>query len=138
MFAASICGMVLVTAGAAGGHSAISFLETGEDLTRQLLREVEQRSAFDAALLFGFVHTLAALLVSALALRNRSAVAASWTFLTGVVLFSFVLCLRYLTANEDGSSAADSMVMLIPVGGIAFMAGWLLLVAAVLLKSPNA
>jgi uncharacterized membrane protein YgdD (TMEM256/DUF423 family) len=71
--------------------------------------------------MFGFVHVLAALFAGTR--PGRLAGAAGWVFLAGVLLFSGVLCGRLLAPG----GAFESVVMAVPLGGLAFMAGWILL-----------
>jgi uncharacterized membrane protein YgdD (TMEM256/DUF423 family) len=115
--AASVCGFVLVTAGAIGAHAAA----------------VEAASRWDGALLYGFVHTLAALGAALLPFRSRIQLASGWTFVIGVVLFSGVQIAKMLSAS-GGVSPFDTLTILVPVGGLGFMAGWLLLGLSALLS----
>ncbi len=111
ILAASVCGLLLVAAGAIGAH----------------LVAVEDGSRWDGAALYGFVHTLAALGAAAAPLQGRLRLAAAWSFLTGVVLFSGVQIGRLLAPG-----VLDAAGALVPVGGLALMLGWVLLgVAAV-------
>ncbi len=114
--AAAICGLALVAVGAIGAH----------------LVPIEGRSRWDGALLYGFVHTLAALAVALLPMRGRISLGSGWAFIAGVLLFSGVQIAKAMTAS-DGVSPLDGLTMLVPVGGIAFMAGWGLLGLAALL-----
>ena len=114
--AASVCGLLLVAAGAAGAHMV----------------PIEATRQWDSALLFGFVHTLAALAATAVNLRTRMALVAGWVFVAGVLLFSGMQIAKLLTAS-GGASPFDALTMLVPVGGIAFMLGWGLLAIAALM-----
>ena len=114
--AASVCGLLLVAAGAAGAHMV----------------PIEATRQWDSALLFGFVHTLAALAATAVNLRTRMALVAGWVFVAGVLLFSGIQIAKLLTAS-GGASPFDALTMLVPVGGIAFMLGWGLLAIAALM-----
>jgi uncharacterized membrane protein YgdD (TMEM256/DUF423 family) len=116
VFAAAVCGLLLVASGAIGAHAVPA------DLSGRL----------DGALLFGFVHTLAALAAALLPLPGRLRLASGWMFLAGVVLFSGMQIARLLS-QADGPSPFDALGMLVPVGGIAFMVGWGLLGLAALL-----
>jgi uncharacterized membrane protein YgdD (TMEM256/DUF423 family) len=117
--AASICGFVLVAVGAIGAH----------------MIPVEAKDRWDGALLYGFVHTLAVLGAALLPVGGQLRLISGWAFFTGVVLFSGIQVAKAMTA-QDGVSPLDGLTMLVPVGGIAFMAGWLLLGAAALLVRP--
>lgn len=114
--AASVCGFVLVAAGAIGAHMV----------------PIEARDRWDGALLYGFVHTLAALAAALLPMRGRMSLGAGWAFIAGVLLFSGIQVAKAMTA-ADGVSPLDGLTMLVPIGGIAFMAGWILLGLAALL-----
>lgn len=114
--AASVCGLVLVAAGAIGAHAV----------------PIESGGRWDSALLFGFIHTLAALGAAIFPWRGRVSLGAGWAFILGVVLFSGVQMAKMMTASE-GVSPFDALTMLVPVGGIAFMAGWVVLGLAALL-----
>ena len=115
--AASVCGLVLVAAGAIGAHAV----------------PVEAAGRWDGALLYGFVHTLAALGAALLPFRGRIQSASGWAFIAGVVLFSGVQIAKMLSASE-GVSPLDALTMLVPVGGLAFMSGWVLLGLSALLS----
>ena len=118
--AGSVCGLLLVALGASTGH----------DLSPQ------RQDLLNTVLLFGFVHVLAAIATASLPLRGLPLKASGWIFLTGVVMFSGGLTAR-LVFGED-SAASNALTMFVPVGGIAFMIGWVLLITAALLKPHNA
>jgi len=119
--AAAVCGLALVAAGAAGAHMV----------------PVEAAGRWDGALLYGFVHTLAALAAAFAPMRGRLSAASGWAFVLGVILFSGVQIARMMTASE-GVSPFDVLSVLVPVGGIAFMTGWVLLGLAALMQRPDA
>jgi len=109
---AAVCGFLLVAVGAIGAHMVV----------------VEAADRWNSAMLYGFVHALAALGAAAAPLQGRIRLAAGWAFIAGVVLFSGIQIARMLA----GSSATPLEVLgpLVPVGGIAFMLGWVLLAIA--------
>jgi uncharacterized membrane protein YgdD (TMEM256/DUF423 family) len=115
--AAAACGLLLVAAGAAGAH-----LIAPSDADR-----------WDSALLYGFVHTLAALAAALLPQRSRLQLVSGALFVAGTVMFSGVQIVRMMTSGETGSPL-DVLTMLVPVGGIAFMLGWVMLGAVALTK----
>jgi uncharacterized membrane protein YgdD (TMEM256/DUF423 family) len=132
--AACVCGLLLVAAGAAGAHLLAS---------QPIWPPLEQPRApfpqhqWDSALLYGFVHTLAALAAAFAPLGARLKLASAWAFVAGVVLFSGIQLGSILTSKPlGGPSPIDGLSPLIPAGGIAFMAGWILLGAAAALKKP--
>lgn len=119
--AAAVCGFGLVAAGASGAHMV----------------PIEAADRWDGALLYGFVHTLAALAAALAPMRGRLSAASGWAFVAGVVLFSGVQIGRMMTSS-GGASPFDAVSMLVPVGGLAFMAGWLLLALAALIQRREA
>ena len=56
-------------------------------------------------------------------LNGKAATASGWAFLAGVVLFSGALAVRLLLGETSG--IASPLIMIVPVGGVAFMLGWL-------------
>jgi len=117
--AAAICGLGLVIVGATAGHGPPA--DAPPDVVLAGLRHT---SDLNTPLMFGFVHVLAALFAGTRA--GRLSAAAGWVFLAGVLLFSGVLCGRLLAPG----GVFDQVIMLVPLGGLAFMAGWILLGAA--------
>jgi uncharacterized membrane protein YgdD (TMEM256/DUF423 family) len=115
--AVSACGLLLVAAGAAGAH-VISPTNAGR---------------WDGALLYGFVHTLAALATALLPGHGRLQLGSGAAFLAGVVMFSGIQIAQMMTSGDAGSPL-DGLTMLVPIGGVAFMLGWALLGAAALLR----
>ena len=67
-------------------------------------------------------HALGLVLIGALGLQHRSRWfdVGGWLMLMGILLFSGFLYAWVATGNR-------SFVHLVPVGGVAFMAGWLML-----------
>lgn len=122
---AALLGLALVAAGAAGAH--VIAAEAGSQAAR-----------WDSALMFGFVHVLGAIVAACLPL-GRLKLAAAGAFLAGVVLFSGIEVGKIMIAGMSGSSSTplDALTFLVPVGGTAFMAGWLLLALAALLHKPS-
>lgn len=110
----SILGGLAVALGAFGAHWGKSFMNT------------QQLGWLETAARYQMYHALA-LLVVAWALTHYNAQAellswAGWSFVAGVVLFSGSLYLMALSGARLG--------MVTPVGGVAFMAGWILLAIA--------
>jgi uncharacterized membrane protein YgdD (TMEM256/DUF423 family) len=77
------------------------------------------------ASLYQLIH--AAILLFIAQREERFLGLARWAFLTGMILFCGTLYLKAL-------DIAPQMIMAAPAGGIAFMAGWLLIVIAGLRK----
>ena len=112
------CGLLLVAAGAAGAH----------------MIAVEDSGRWDGAVLYGFVHTLAALGAAIAPFQGRLKLAAGWLFVAGVVLFSGIQIARLLATP----GTLDALASLVPAGGIAFMLGWILLGVAALTARRSA
>lgn len=119
---AALAGLALTVLGALGAH-AVS--PSSADL----------KASWDSALLFGFVHTLAAIAGGVLADRYPLSRYASWAFLAGVVLFSFTIMASVLAragGDEAQSALLAGLTVVTPVGGVAFMLGWVILAGAAL------
>ena len=85
---------------------------------------VEMLAVWQTAVLYHLVHALGLLLVGMLA-AHLPVKAAGWTLFTGIVLFSGSLYLMVLTDIR-------SLGVITPLGGVAFLAGWLLLAVSAL------
>jgi uncharacterized membrane protein YgdD (TMEM256/DUF423 family) len=120
---AAVCGLGLVIVGATAGHGPPA--DAPPDVVLAGLRHA---SDLNTPLMFGFVHVLAALFAGTR--PGRLSNAAGWVFLAGVLLFSGLLCGRLLSPG----GVFDQVIMLVPLGGLAFMAGWILLGAGELFK----
>jgi uncharacterized membrane protein YgdD (TMEM256/DUF423 family) len=110
LLAAAINGLLAVAAGAAASH-----LFAGDAHRLALMSTGAQ---------YAMYHTLALLALAALAERTKGGAAllaaAAWLFIAGTVLFSCSLYLLALTGIH-------ALVWVTPLGGIAFMLGWLAL-----------
>jgi uncharacterized membrane protein YgdD (TMEM256/DUF423 family) len=90
---------------------------------------------YEKAVFYHFVHALGMLIVSAL--RAAGAVsrsAALWTcglLITGIAFFSGSLYALALTGNRK-------LGAITPIGGVAFIAGWIVLAVCALRKRPPA
>ncbi len=119
-------GLVLTVAGALGAHAIPAAAS-------------ELRTSWDSALLFGFVHVLAAIGARILSAERPLARYAAWTFLLGVFAFSLAIIISTaLKASAPAGAEAhwlSGIGSLAPVGGIAFMLGWALLALAALRPS---
>lgn len=115
LFVAGVNGALAVLAGAFAAHAL------GTRLDPRLL------AAFSTAATYHLVHSLA-LAIAGLAARGaakRRADIAAALFLAGIVLFSFSLYALALTGSLIFAYTT-------PVGGLAFVAGWIMLAAAAL------
>jgi uncharacterized membrane protein YgdD (TMEM256/DUF423 family) len=110
---ASLNGALAVALGAVAAHAL------SQRLGAQAL------SVFETAARYHMYHALA-LGLAALAMQGgatRRAACAAWAFLAGIVLFSGSLYLYALTQIH-------ALVFVTPVGGVAFIVGWVLLAFA--------
>jgi uncharacterized membrane protein YgdD (TMEM256/DUF423 family) len=108
-----IAGALGVALGAFGAHGLRGHLTP------------EMLAVFETGVRYHLYHTLAILLVAALAGRveGRWLPAAGWCFAAGIVLFSGSLYALSVT----GMSALGAVT---PLGGVAFILGWACLIAA--------
>lgn len=111
----ALLAMLAVAAGAFGAHALKTRL-TPDDL-----------AIFETAARYQMYHALA-IALTAIVLRSREARcgrAAFWCFLVGIVLFSGSLYALVLSGERRFGAVT-------PIGGVAFMLGWLLLAIAAL------
>lgn len=110
--AAALLGLLLVAAGAAGAHSI----------------PIEATRQWESALLYGFVHTLAAIVAACLPFRSALKIISGWFFIASVVLFGGIQIGKIMLAGiPSHPTPLDGLTFLIPVGGVCFIVGWLLL-----------
>jgi uncharacterized membrane protein YgdD (TMEM256/DUF423 family) len=113
IIAASLLGLLLVAAGAAGGHNAVP---------------LEAMSRWQSAFLYGFVHVLAAAVAAILPFRSRLQYASGWAFIVSVPMFSGVQIGKIMLGGiATTPTPLDGLSFLVPFGGAAFIVGWLLL-----------
>jgi uncharacterized membrane protein YgdD (TMEM256/DUF423 family) len=111
---ASLLGALAVTGGAFGAHA----------LKAQLSEKA--LNTFELGTRYQMYHALALLLVALLLLQapdNPWLVAAGWAFILGVVIFSGSLYALSL-------SGLKVLGAITPIGGVAFILGWILMVLA--------
>ena len=109
VFLAGLAGGLAVILGAFGAHGLKSRLDPAH------------MEVFDVGVRYHMYHALALLGLAGLLSRRpaeRLLQAAGWLFLAGMVLFSGSLYLLTLTGIR-------ALGMITPVGGLAFIAGWL-------------
>jgi uncharacterized membrane protein YgdD (TMEM256/DUF423 family) len=131
LIVAALLGLGLTVLGAIGGHAPRP--PSNSDLVW-----VSDDRAWQSANVFGFAHVLAALVAAILPLGGRLKLAAGWAFLAGVVLFAFSLMIRQVMMAQYVPTATVETViarystfqMTVPVGGLCFMAGWVMLALA--------
>ena len=110
--AAALLGLLLVAAGAAGAHTV----------------PIDANKQWQSALLYGFVHTLAAVVAAIMPFRSRLQLASGWAFILSVVMFSGIQIGKIMLAGIPGAPTPfDTLTFLVPAGGVAFIVGWLLL-----------
>jgi uncharacterized membrane protein YgdD (TMEM256/DUF423 family) len=109
----ALSGFISVAAGAFGAHA----------LRRRLAEDL--LAIFETGARYEMYHALALLAVGALAARASSPAlrAAGWLFVVGTVLFSGSLYALALTGVRR-------LGAITPLGGLAFLAGWLALAVA--------
>lgn len=107
---AAFSGFLAVALGAFGAHGLAS-RATPEEL-----------NAFEIGARYQMYHALALLAVAWLATRGDSALVttAGWAFVVGTLLFSGSLYVLGLTGSR-------ALVLITPMGGAAFMLGWICL-----------
>jgi uncharacterized membrane protein YgdD (TMEM256/DUF423 family) len=104
----SISALLAVAAGAFGAHAL-----------RQRLSP-EMLNAFEVGARYHMYHSLALVAVAWASTRWPGAGAAGWLFVAGILVFSGSLYLLGLTGHRWLGAVT-------PVGGLAFLVGWLLL-----------
>lgn len=122
--AASVFGALAVTLGAFGAHGLEKITTDGKIL-----------HGFETATEYQMYHALALLAVAILydKFPVNAMKWAGYSFMAGIILFSGSLyLLTFLKIQE--SSAVKFVGPITPVGGICFIAGWLLLLIAVMKK----
>lgn len=109
----ALSGFVAVAAGAFGAHALRARLDPGMLLV------------FETGARYQMYHALALMAVAWGATRwpGRLTEAAGWWFVTGTVLFSGSLYAMALTGRR-------ALGVITPLGGVAFLAGWLCLALA--------
>jgi uncharacterized membrane protein YgdD (TMEM256/DUF423 family) len=112
---AAISGFLCVALGAFGAHSLKNILDD------------YGKSIYEKAVLYQMFHTVALFAVGVIQhlYRETSLSIAGWGFLAGIVLFSGSL---YLLAT----TGIKWLGAITPVGGLAFLFGWLWLVLAII------
>jgi uncharacterized membrane protein YgdD (TMEM256/DUF423 family) len=116
-----ISGAIAVSLGALGAHALKNQVSTG-------LISNDQLNGFDTAVKYQMYHTLAMLLVLVLKNTYQSKLLnyAYHLFYLGIILFSgslYFLCTR----NLMGADWLKALGPITPLGGLCFVAGWLLL-----------
>lgn len=126
-----LLGAISVSLGALGAHALKNQLPGG-------LITVDQLNGFDTAVKYQMYHTLAMFLVVILNkdLQNKFLTWAYRLFFWGIILFSgslYFLCTR----NLMGMDGLKVLGPITPIGGLLFVAGWVMLMFAALTKHKN-
>lgn len=126
-----LLGAISVSLGALGAHALKNQLPGG-------LITVDQLNGFDTAVKYQMYHTLAMFLIVVLNkdLHNKFLTWAYRLFFLGIILFSgslYFLCTR----NLMGMDGLRILGPITPIGGLLFVAGWLMLIFAVFTKNKN-
>jgi uncharacterized membrane protein YgdD (TMEM256/DUF423 family) len=113
LFIAAVLGGLGVGLGAFGAHGLRGRLSP------------DMLAVFETGVRYHLYHTFALLAVAVLMTRieGRSLAAAGWLFTGGIVVFSGSLYLLALTG-------VTTLGAITPIGGLAFLAGWVALAAA--------
>jgi len=120
LVAGAILGALSVVLGAFGAHT-LKTMVTPETL-----------ATFETGVRYQFYHTFAILITGLLGLRIQSPLLkwAGNSFMIGIILFSGSLYL--LTAMKATETVGmDGIGIITPIGGLFFIAGWVLLAAGV-------
>jgi uncharacterized membrane protein YgdD (TMEM256/DUF423 family) len=122
-------GAIAVALGALGAHFLKSKLEAG------FITEINLHT-FDTAVKYQIYHAIALLAVSLLAdkFKDKLFLKAGYCFMIGTVLFSGSLYLLSL-AGIFGLTNIHWLGPITPVGGLFFIAGWILLGCAALKRN---
>jgi uncharacterized membrane protein YgdD (TMEM256/DUF423 family) len=115
-----------VRAGAVLGFLGVGLGAFGAHGLKETLARLETAATYQTAVQYHLVHALAILAVGVVGLsaQPRPAMAvAGWAFLVGVVVFSGSLYVLSVTGMKW-------LGAITPIGGVAFLAGWLALAVA--------
>ncbi len=122
----AVLGAIGVALGAFGAHGLSDFLQRLDFSDDDLLRRLD---IFDTAIRYQLLHALAIVVVG-FALNARQAVAwriAAWAFLIGVILFSGLLKVLTFAGPQW-----NWLGMIVPIGGVSMIVGWLAVAAGAL------
>ena len=112
-----------VAAGAFGAHGLQRWIETGRIDAAQLAN-------FKTAADYQMYHAIGLMLAGLLQQSGeRTGRVAPWAFLAGIMLFCGCLYGNVLL-RPNAPNVARKLVLLVPIGGIAFLVGWTALAVA--------
>ncbi|HSE39954.1 MAG TPA: DUF423 domain-containing protein [Acidobacteriota bacterium] len=101
---------------------SVAFGAFGAHALRDHLSE-RMREVFETGVRYQLIHSLAIVVISLLAGRGVLFTYAGWLYVAGIILFSFSLYLLAITGVRW-------LGMITPLGGLSFIAGHALLIAA--------
>jgi uncharacterized membrane protein YgdD (TMEM256/DUF423 family) len=128
-----ICGSLLaglaVALGALGAHGLEGRLKQPGMSVEELANGDKKLHNFEVGVRYQMYHALALFVLGLVASRSANSSsgllqAAGFAFLLGIVLFSGMLYGWVFTESK-------ALVMLVPIGGVSFIVGWVLLALAV-------
>lgn len=120
----------LLRTGALLGAMAVALGAFGAHALKETLAANQRLDTYELAVRYHFYHALA-LAITALVpagYHTKRLRLAAWAFLAGIVLFSGSLYLLSLTGIQG-------FAFVTPAGGVAFIAGWLILFSALTKKN---
>ncbi len=120
---------LILTAGAVLAMLSVGIGAFGAHALKDMLAASGRSDTFETAVAYQFYHSLGLLIIGILMyhIPNRYLQFAAWSHIAGVFLFSGSLYILCLTAQTKWGAVT-------PLGGLLFIAGWVLLVVA-LVKS---
>lgn len=115
-----------IQAGAILAALAVGLGAFGAHGLRNLLQEYGRTANYETAAQYQMYHALAIVLTGILLIHypSRQLVWAAWAFIAGIVFFSGSLYILSLTNVTRWGTVT-------PIGGLAFLAGWILLVVSI-------
>jgi uncharacterized membrane protein YgdD (TMEM256/DUF423 family) len=113
----------ILLSGAIAGGTAVALGAFGAHALRPVLEAQQGTDIYALAAQYQFFHALTLLLIGVLAERHSSSRLgwAAWCMNAGIILFCGSLYVLALTGSR-------SVVLMTPLGGVFFLAGWILLV----------
>lgn len=123
LFIAGISGALVVALGALGAHSLKPYLPP------------DALVSYETAVRYQFYHTLAVLFISLMQQQNNNKLLtyAGWLFVAGIICFSgsvYFLSTKAITGLVNISFLGP----VTPVGGLLFIAGWVMVAVAAVRK----
>ena len=117
-------GTLFFRIGAVSAGIAVAFGAFGAHALRMMVTP-EMLAVFETGVRYQMYHALALVAIGLgfARLQGRTAAAAAWLFVAGTVLFSGSLYTLTLTGTRWWGAVT-------PLGGVAFLAGWALLLAS--------